>query len=56
MAEKHSKENPFFNKVYQSQKEYAQRIVPYKRLNEPPYAVAADYYWKKANPYKVQKP
>jgi TRAP-type mannitol/chloroaromatic compound transport system substrate-binding protein len=56
VAEKHSKENPFFNKVYQSQKTYAQRIVPYKRLNEPPYDVAADYYWKKANPYKVQKP
>jgi len=56
VAEKHSKENPFFNKVYQSQKTYAQRIVPYKRLNEPPYGLAADYYWKKANPYKVQKP
>ena len=56
VAEKHSKENPFFNKVYQSQKTYAQRIVPYKRLNEPPYSLAADFYWKKANPYKVQKP
>ena len=39
VAEKHCKENPFFNKVYQSQKEYAQRIVPYKRLNEPPYDI-----------------
>jgi TRAP-type mannitol/chloroaromatic compound transport system substrate-binding protein len=56
VAEKHSKENPFFKKVYESQKEYSQRIVPYKRLNEPPYSLAADYYWKKANPYKVQKP
>jgi TRAP-type mannitol/chloroaromatic compound transport system substrate-binding protein len=56
VAEKHSKDNPFFNKVYQSQKAYAQRIVPYKRVNEPPYDVTADYYWKKANPYKVQKP
>ena len=56
VAEKHSKDNAFFAKVYQSQKEYAQRIVPYKRLNEPPYALAADYYWKQANPYKVQKP
>jgi TRAP-type mannitol/chloroaromatic compound transport system substrate-binding protein len=56
VAEKHCKENAFFNKVYQSQKVYAARIVPYKRLNEPPYALAADYYWKKENPYKVQKP
>ena len=56
VAEKHSKDNAFFNKVYQSQKEYAKRIVPYKRLNEPPYDMAADYYWKKENPYKVQKP
>jgi TRAP-type mannitol/chloroaromatic compound transport system substrate-binding protein len=56
VAEKHSKENPFFKKVYESQKAYAQRIVPYKRLNEPPYETTADYYWKKANPYKVQKP
>jgi len=56
VAEKHCKENAFFNKVYQSQKEYAKRIVPYKRLNEPAYELAADYYWKKENPYKVQKP
>jgi TRAP-type mannitol/chloroaromatic compound transport system substrate-binding protein len=56
VAEKHSKDNAFFAKVYQSQREYAQRIVPYKRLNEPPYALAADHYWKKMNPYKVQKP
>jgi TRAP-type mannitol/chloroaromatic compound transport system substrate-binding protein len=56
VAEKHCKDNAFFNKVYLSQKEYAQRIVPYKRLNEPPYALAADHYWKKMNPYKVQKP
>jgi TRAP-type mannitol/chloroaromatic compound transport system substrate-binding protein len=56
VAEKHSKANAFFDKVYQSQREYAKRIVPYKRLNEPPYELAADYYWKQANPYKVQKP
>lgn len=56
VAEKHCKENAFFNKVYQSQKEYAKRIVPYKRLNETPYDLVADYYWKKENPYKVQKP
>ena len=56
VADKHCKANPFFNKVYMSQKDYAKRIVPYKRLNEPPYELAADYYWKKENPYKVSKP
>jgi len=56
VAEKYCRENPFFKKVYESQKSYAQRIVPYKRVNELPYDVAADYYWGKLNPYKVQKP
>ena len=56
VAEKFSKENAFFNKVYQSQKTWAQRVVPYRRVGHPPYDLAADYYWGKANPYKVQKP
>jgi len=25
-------------------------------LNEPAYELAADFYWKKENPYKVSKP
>ena len=56
VAEKHSKENAFFGKVYQSQKEYAKRIVPYKKLNEVPYEVGYNHYWSKENPFKVQKP
>ena len=56
VAEKHSKENAFFNKVYQSQKEYAKRIVPYKKLNEVPYEVGYQHYWSKENPFKVSKP
>jgi TRAP-type mannitol/chloroaromatic compound transport system substrate-binding protein len=56
VAEKHCKDNPYFNKVYQSQKEYAKRIVPYKHLNEVPYDVGFQYYWGKVDPYKVTKP
>jgi TRAP-type mannitol/chloroaromatic compound transport system substrate-binding protein len=56
VAEKHCKENAFFNKVYQSQKEYAKRVVPFKKLNEVPYDLTAEYYWAKENPYKIQKP
>ena len=56
VAEKYVKENPFFAKVYASQKQWAQRIVPYRSVAHPPYDVAAEHYWGKANPYKVQKP
>ena len=55
VAEKYVKENPFFAKVYASQKAWAERIVPYRRIAHPPYDLAADYYWGGVNPYKVQK-
>ncbi|MBW1790144.1 MAG: TRAP transporter substrate-binding protein [Deltaproteobacteria bacterium] len=56
VAAKHVAENPFFAKVYASQKKWAERIVPYRRVAHPDYAIAADYYWGKINPYKVVKP
>jgi TRAP-type mannitol/chloroaromatic compound transport system substrate-binding protein len=56
VAEKYVKENPFFAKVYASQKAFAERIVPYRLVAHPPYDLAAEYYWGKANVYKVQKP
>jgi TRAP-type mannitol/chloroaromatic compound transport system substrate-binding protein len=55
VAEKYTKENPFFKKVYDSQKAWAERVVPYRRVAHPPYELAADHYWGKINPYKVQK-
>jgi hypothetical protein len=55
VAEKYVKENAFFAKVYASQKKWAERIVPYRSVGHPPYDIAADHYWGKANPYKVQK-
>lgn len=56
VAERKAKENPFFAKVLESQKAWAQRVVPYRRCCHPPYDFAADYYWKGANPYKIMKP
>ncbi len=56
VAEKYVKENAFFAKVYASQKAWAERIVPYRVVAHPPYDLAAEHYWGKANPYKVQKP
>lgn len=56
VAEKYVKANPFFAKVYESQKKWAQQVVPYRSVGHPPYDLAADYYWGKINPYKVQKP
>jgi hypothetical protein len=47
---------PFFAKVLESQKAWAQRVVPYRRCCHPPYEFAADYYCKGANPYKIVKP
>jgi TRAP-type mannitol/chloroaromatic compound transport system substrate-binding protein len=56
VAAKHVAENPFFAKVYASQKKWAERIVPYRRVAHPDYDIAADYYWGEINPYKVMKP
>ena len=37
--------NPFFKKVYESQKAYAAKVVPAKRFMFPPYSYAANYYF-----------
>jgi len=37
--------NPFFKKVYESQKAYAAKVVPAKRFMFPPYSFGANYYF-----------
>jgi TRAP-type mannitol/chloroaromatic compound transport system substrate-binding protein len=37
--------NPFFKKVYESQRAYAAKVVPAKRFMFPPYNLQADHYW-----------
>jgi TRAP-type mannitol/chloroaromatic compound transport system substrate-binding protein len=38
--------NPFYKKVIDSQKAYAEQIVPFKLSWFPPYNFAGEYYWK----------
>jgi TRAP-type mannitol/chloroaromatic compound transport system substrate-binding protein len=47
IAERTAQQNAFFKKVYDSQRQWAQRVVPYRRRAHPDYALAADYYWKR---------
>jgi len=45
MAQEEMAVNPFFKKVYESQKAYAAKVVPAKRFMFPPYSFAANYYF-----------
>jgi TRAP-type mannitol/chloroaromatic compound transport system substrate-binding protein len=45
MAQDESAKNPFFKRVLDSQREYASKVVPAKRLYAPAYSFAANYYW-----------
>ena len=40
-----SAKNPFFKKVFESQRAYASKVVPAKRFMFPPYTFQADHYW-----------
>jgi TRAP-type mannitol/chloroaromatic compound transport system substrate-binding protein len=45
IAKEEAAKNPFFNKVYESQRAYAAKVVPAKRFMNPPYSFAANHYW-----------
>ncbi|MBI3108205.1 MAG: TRAP transporter substrate-binding protein [Candidatus Rokubacteria bacterium] len=45
IAKAESDKNPFFKKVWESQKAYASKVVPAKRFMFPNYDFAADHYW-----------
>ena len=45
MAAREAERNPFFRKVWESQKNYAGLVVPAKRFYFPPYDQFADHYW-----------
>ena len=40
-------ENPFFAEVIESQRVYAEEIVPARQFSQVDYDWLADYYWKK---------
>jgi hypothetical protein len=44
-AAEHSQKHPTFKKVYESQRDYAAKVVPARRYMFPPYSFAANYYW-----------
>lgn len=48
IAKKESEDNAFFKKVYDSQRDYASKVVPAKRLIQAPYNLSADHYWPEA--------
>jgi TRAP-type mannitol/chloroaromatic compound transport system substrate-binding protein len=52
IAKEESEKNPVFKKVYDSQREYAAKVVPAKRFMFPPYSFAANYYFPEAKPGK----
>ncbi|MBS3906002.1 MAG: TRAP transporter substrate-binding protein [Syntrophaceae bacterium] len=47
VAARYVAKDPFFAKVYASQKEYARKMVSYRRSFYAPYDLVADYYWPK---------
>ncbi len=42
----YAEQNPFYKRVVESQKKYAETIVPFKLSWFPPYDFAGNYYWK----------
>lgn len=47
VAARYVAKDPFFAKVYASQKEFARKMVSFRRSFYPNYDLAADYYWPK---------
>lgn len=45
IAKVESEKSPFFKKVYESQRAYASKIVPMRRMVFPDYNFTAEYYW-----------
>jgi TRAP-type mannitol/chloroaromatic compound transport system substrate-binding protein len=45
IAAREAERNPFFRKVWESQRKYAEVVVPAKRFYFPPYDQTADHYW-----------
>lgn len=45
VAKEESAKNPFFKKVYDSQRAWASQVVPTRRTTTPPYNFSANHYW-----------
>ena len=51
----YAEQNPFYKKVIDSQKKYAEVVVPFKLSWFPPYDFAGKYYWKDKIYLKTQQ-
>ncbi len=47
VAERYAAKDPYFAKVYASQKEWAKKMVDFRRSFYAPYEIPANYYWPK---------
>jgi len=45
IAKQEAERNPFFRRVWESQRDYARAVVPAKRFYFIPYGQTADHYW-----------
>jgi TRAP-type mannitol/chloroaromatic compound transport system substrate-binding protein len=45
IAKEEEAKNPFFKKVYDSQRAYAAKVVPSRRYVQAPYELGANHYW-----------
>ena len=45
IAKEEAAKNPFFRKVYESQRAYASQVVTSRLTTAPPYQVIAEHYW-----------
>jgi TRAP-type mannitol/chloroaromatic compound transport system substrate-binding protein len=45
IAKEEAAKNPFFKKVYDSQRAFASQVVPARRSAYPAYELGANYYW-----------
>jgi len=45
IAKEEAAQNPFFKKVWDSQRKFAEVVVPARMFMYPPYEFAAEYYW-----------
>jgi TRAP-type mannitol/chloroaromatic compound transport system substrate-binding protein len=55
LAKEEAGRNPFFKKVWDSQRAWASVVVPAKRFMLPPYSFAANYYWPEGRPAGKRK-
>ncbi|PWB64769.1 MAG: hypothetical protein C3F17_06150 [Bradyrhizobiaceae bacterium] len=46
IQEEYAAKDPFYKKVIESQKAYAEKVVPFRLSFHPPYEFAGNHYWK----------